>query len=119
VPPLEYAVLYQKTDSRNDLEKRKFLLDAIEALPQRKKRDGSGRADKNITEKYGIGQKSFYTLKQLLHAGNQELIEGYLSGRFSITAVKKRLKEAGSLTPAGTITEKTKVFIPRRGEDAA
>ncbi|GAB6391804.1 MAG: hypothetical protein MdMp014T_1177 [Treponematales bacterium] len=88
-------------------------------FPSARKETAQAAHGKNITEKYGIGQKSFYTLKQLLRAGNQELIEGYLSGSLSITAVKKRLKDAGSLTPAGTITEKTKMFIPRRGEDAA
>jgi type IV secretion system protein VirB4 len=123
VPPEEYAGI---TDSRNDMEKRKRLFKAVSKL-KHKKRDGSGRATKTLAAAFNdkeITEALIKSYRTLCLRGSPEIIERFLSDcDFSITAankeIKRREKEAGSLTPAGTITEKTKVFIPRRGEDAA
>jgi len=70
------------------------FLDAVAALPERKKNDGSGRAANAIALSFGVSLATVYQARTILKHGHPELIEALRKGDIPVkTAYKRLLKE--------------------------
>ena len=73
------------------------ILNAVRALPDRKPKDGSGRAASLIAARFNVGEITIYRARRLLKSQNTELIAAVESGDISIKTACKRLAQEGSV----------------------
>jgi hypothetical protein len=78
-----------------DIEKSRIveLFETLKALPERKNRDGSGRAAKVIAERFAVSQSTVYQARRILKEGSEELVEVSSRGEISIRAGYKKLQQ--------------------------
>ena len=69
------------------------LLDAIGILPERKKRDGQGRAAQAIAEQYGVSLATVYQARKIVRAGTMELVAQVKRGEISVKTAWSRLRQ--------------------------
>jgi type IV secretion system protein VirB4 len=67
------------------------LLDAVKDIPDRKKKDGSGRAAAAVAEMFAVSQATVYQARRLLKNGSPELVEAVKAGKMSIKAACRKL----------------------------
>jgi hypothetical protein len=67
------------------------LLDAVKDIPERKKKDGSGRAAALIAEQFAVSQATVYQARSLVKNGGPELLEAVREGGISIKAAYRGL----------------------------
>ncbi|MDR1909491.1 MAG: hypothetical protein LBQ35_06215 [Spirochaetaceae bacterium] len=67
------------------------LLDAVAALPQRKRKDGAGRAAERLAERLGVSPSTVYQARSLLKNGTPDLVEAVKRGEITLYAACKSL----------------------------
>jgi type IV secretion system protein VirB4 len=67
------------------------LLDAVMAIPSRKKKDGSGRAAALIARQFAVSQATVYQARSILRNGSPELIQALRMEHLTIKAAYKSL----------------------------
>jgi len=106
ITALERATQIQNQDEREILPEEKTettaaqpvtnntgFLDAVAALPDRKKDKGSGRAADSISEQYGISISTVYQARKVLKYGRPELVEALRRGDIPVKTAYKRMVE--------------------------
>jgi hypothetical protein len=69
------------------------FLDAVDALPERKTKDGAGRAAKAVADLYKVSPSTVYQARKVLKNGQPELIEALRNGDIPVKTAYKRLKK--------------------------
>jgi type IV secretion system protein VirB4 len=87
------------------------LLDAVKDIPERKKKDGSGRAAAHIAERFAVSQATVYQARRLIKNGGPELIEAVRDGRISIKAAWRRLTRKREQDPGDTLTVVSAILL--------
>jgi type IV secretion system protein VirB4 len=68
------------------------LLDAIASLPERKQKDGSGRAAAAISKNFAVSEAVIYQARKVLKHGSPELVEALRREEIPVKTAYKRLK---------------------------
>jgi type IV secretion system protein VirB4 len=68
------------------------LLEAAGSLPERKAKNGSGRAAQAIAKKFAVSQATVYQVRKLAREADPELLAALASGELSVKQAAKRLK---------------------------
>jgi hypothetical protein len=63
----------------------------VKDIPDRKKKDGSGRAAAAVAEMFAVSQATVYQARRLLKNGSPELVEAVRDGTISIKAAYRKL----------------------------
>jgi type IV secretion system protein VirB4 len=78
------------------IDKNSKFLDAVSALPERKKNNGQGRAANAIAEHFGVSVSTVYQARTVLKHGWVELVDALRRGEIPVkTAYKRLLKDKG------------------------
>jgi type IV secretion system protein VirB4 len=77
------------------------FLDAVAALPDRKKNDGSGRAADAVALNFNVSKSTVYQARKVIKMGSPELVEELLKGLPVKTAYKRLMKEQGGKAMLG------------------
>jgi hypothetical protein len=84
------------------IDKNSRFLDAVSALPERKKNNGQGRAANVIAENFGVSVSTVYQTRTVLKHGWVELVDALRRGEIPVkTAYKRLLKEKEHEQSAG------------------
>jgi type IV secretion system protein VirB4 len=75
------------------------LLDAAATLPERKKRDGQGRAAAAIAEQYGVSLATVYQARKIAREGPEVLIAAVKRGELSVKTAWSRLRKETKQVP--------------------
>jgi type IV secretion system protein VirB4 len=67
------------------------LLEAVALLPERKQKDGSGRAAAAVSRHFAVSQTTVYQLRKVLRLGSPELVEALRRGDIPIKTAYRRL----------------------------
>ena len=67
------------------------FLDAVAALPERKKNDGSGRAASSVAGRFKVSVSIVYKAKKILKYGSSDLVDILRNGKIPVNTVYKRL----------------------------
>jgi hypothetical protein len=88
-----------------DVSKIAELLEAVAALPERKKNDGSGRAAASIAQRFSVSQATVYQARKVLTNGSPQLIEALSRGDIPIKTAYKRLKKEKNMADLESVIE--------------
>jgi hypothetical protein len=69
------------------------LLEAVSALPERKKNDGSGRAAAAIVDKFKVSLSTVYQIRAILKNGTPELVDALRNNDIPVKTAYKRLRK--------------------------
>jgi type IV secretion system protein VirB4 len=76
------------------------LLDAVKDVPERKRKDGSGRAAAAIARRFSVSQATVYQARRILREGNAGLLDAVKQGEISIKTACNRLDREKELKGA-------------------
>jgi len=74
-----------------DAVKHSAFLDAVAALPERKKNDGQGRAAYSVALKFGVSVSTIYQMRTILKNGQMELVNALRNRDIPVKTAYKRL----------------------------
>jgi type IV secretion system protein VirB4 len=87
------------TETSSNLKITQFL-EAVASLPERKKKDGSGRAASSVAGLFNVSLSTVYQTKKILKYGSPDLVDSLRRGNLPVkTAYKRLLKERGLSKP--------------------
>jgi len=78
------------------------FLAAVASLPERKRKDGQGRAADTVARKFGVSVSTVYHMRAVLKNGKTELVNALRNGDISAkTAYKRLYKKENSMNING------------------
>jgi hypothetical protein len=82
-----------KTTNTTSMTPDEMLAAVAKLPPQKKKRDGKGRAAEELAERLGVSSTFVFQASRLLKDGSEALLNEVKEGRISITTAYRRLKK--------------------------
>jgi type IV secretion system protein VirB4 len=89
----EKTVTETGVEPEEDVSKIAEFLEAVAALPERKKNDGSGRAAASIAKRFSVSQATVYQARKVLKLGSPQLVDALRRGEIPVKTACKRLKK--------------------------
>ena len=89
--PLQAAQGNTAAETAQDSQVTSELLDAIASLPERKSKNGSGRAAASLSRRFSISPTTIYQARKVLKHGSPSLVNALRQGEIPIKTAFKRL----------------------------
>jgi len=78
---------------KNDDVNHSAFIDAVASLPDRKLKDGQGRAAEIVAYKFGVSVSTVYHARSILKHGQKELINALRHGDIPVKTIYKKIKK--------------------------
>jgi len=94
-PNLDAPEQIEESVFENSIDSKSFkFLEAVSALPDRKKNDGEGRAAAAVAKQFKVSLSTVYQTRKILKYGKAELVDALRNGDIPVkTAYKRLIKE--------------------------